>query len=67
MMKVKELVNILKEMPQDKSLTCQVVAENGDAWNCGFDVTDVESSWMVNITVSHPQLTHLPNLTEVNE
>jgi len=65
---VEELVKILKEMPQDKSLTCQVVAENGDTWNCGFDVTDIESSWMVNIRVSHPQLTHLPSLTDkVNE
>ncbi len=61
---VKDFIKILEEMPQDKSVTCQVVAENGDVCNCGFDVTNIKNSWMVNIKVSHPQLTHLPSLTD---
>ncbi len=63
-MLVKELIDKLKEMPQDKTITCQVVAQNGDVWNCGFDVKDIKNSRMVNIKVSHHEITHLPNLKD---
>lgn len=56
---VSELIKKLNEMPQDKSITCQVVANNGDVWNCDFDITDIKDSWMVNIKVSHPKLESL--------
>jgi len=61
MMLVSELIERLKTLPPSKPVLCQVVG-GGDVWNMGFDVSDVPTSWMVVLTVSHPQLTSLPEL-----
>lgn len=60
-MKVRELVAQLQALPQDKELVCQVVPEEpyAGAWIMSYAVADVPHSWMVALTVSHPNLRRL--------
>lgn len=58
---VSELIKELEQLPQDKSVLCQVVGVDGpEAWNMSFKVSDIETSWMVQFKVFHPNLKHLP-------
>ena len=60
-MKVSELIEKLKELPQDKSVVCQVVGQESGAWNMQFEVNNITTSdWMCCIRVSHPDLIDLP-------
>lgn len=59
-MKVSELIEKLQELPQDRSVLCQVVGQESGAWNMEFDVLNVEQSdWMVRLRVYHPNLKDL--------
>lgn len=59
-MKVSDLVERLQNLPQGKEVLCQVVGQSSGAWNMSFDFHDVPSSWMVQLSVSHPELMDLP-------
>ena len=60
-MKVKELIAALEDLPQDRSIICQVVGQDSGAWNMEFSVNNIESSdWAVHLRVSHPDLIDLP-------
>ncbi len=60
-MKVQELIEKLQQLPQDKSIVCQVVPfDPPGAWNMWFDVFDIQDSWMVQLRVWHPDLKKLP-------
>lgn len=59
-MKVKDLIDKLKDLPQDKPVVCQVTGKNSGVWNMWFDVFDVESSWMVVLKVDHDNILDLP-------
>lgn len=66
-MKVSELIEKLKTLPQDKSIICQVVPSEGSgAWMMHFDFHDVSTSWMVQLRVSHTDLKVLPDIPSVN-
>ena len=65
-MRVKELIEQLQKLPQDKPIMCQVVAQEAPgAWNMHFDVQDIESSWMVQLRVWHPDIKALPDFPAV--
>ena len=59
------LIEQLKELPQDKSVLCQLVVEGkAEAWNMFFDVSDVkDSDWLVQLRVYHPEFTEFPDPT----
>jgi len=61
-MKPPELIEVLKKLPQDKSILCQVVDESGNAFNCQFELIDIKDSWMIQLRVFHPELKDLYNL-----
>jgi len=65
-MKVKDLIEKLKELPQEKSVMCQVVGtSNTTAWNMFFEFQDVkDSDWLVQLRVSHPTIKVLPEVKE---
>lgn len=61
-MKVSELIEHLKTLPQDKTVVCQVVPQEvgSGAWNMRFEFADApRSDWMVVLSVSHPDLLRL--------
>lgn len=58
-MNVEQLIEKLRELPQDKDIVCQVVGQKSGAWNMQFDFHDIETSWMVTLRVSHPDLNDL--------
>jgi len=57
---VKDLIKLLETLPQEKSITCQVVGQESGVWMMGFEFTDIKDSWMVNLKVDHPRLKKLP-------
>ena len=59
-MLVKELIDILQEMPQEKPIVCQVVGQESGAWQMGFELNNINDSWMVQLKVEHPALKNLP-------
>jgi len=59
-----ELIEVLKSLPQDKAILCQVVGEDGSAWNMRFVLAEGPKTSGFNVlTVSHPQLKSLNPLT----
>ena len=61
-MKVSDLIEKLKALPQDKELFCQVVPvePNAGAWGMAFDVVDLPiSENMAVLSISHPFLLRL--------
>ena len=61
-MKVSELIEHLKTLPQDRTIMCQVVPQERDAgaWNMRFEFAEVPASdWLVVLSVSHPDLLRL--------
>ena len=46
-MTVRQLIEELSKLPQDKPILCQVTSEDGKAWNMFFDFNDIKESWMV--------------------
>lgn len=68
-MKVKELKLIVAALENDEDeVIAQVVAEDGTAWNCAFEINDVESQWCsscVQVKMSHPQLKTMPKIGEL--
>lgn len=61
-MKPPELIEVLKKLPQDKTILCQVVDEKGQAFQMFYEFNDVENSWMIQLRVSHPELKDLYNI-----
>lgn len=59
-MTVKQLIEKLSNLPQDKPIVCQVCSEDGSAWNMFFNFNDVPNSWMVQLAINHPELITLP-------
>ena len=60
-MKVSELIEKLKTLPQERSVVCQVVGQEEGAWNMDFEFSNIEhSDWMVGLKISHPRLKALP-------
>jgi hypothetical protein len=62
LMKPPELIELLKKLPQEKSILCQVVDQSSHAFNCQFEFNDIEKSWMIQLRVFHEQLVDLYNL-----
>ena len=62
LMKPPELIEVLKNLPQDKSVLCQVVDQSGHAFNCQFELNDIPNSWMIQLRVFHDELKDLYNL-----
>lgn len=60
-MLVREAVEELLKLPQDKELHCQVVGTENGAWNMEFKFSDTKIPRIAVITVSHRQLTELPD------
>lgn len=65
-MKVSELIELLKQLPQDRTILCQVVEQDGpNAWNMCWSIENVENSdWIVQLRVEHPDLRMLPEFPE---
>jgi len=61
-MKVSQLMERLQELPQERTVMCQLVAEDEPgAWNMFFEFENVDSSdWLVQLRVYHPELKRLP-------
>lgn len=60
-MLVKELIEHLKTLPQDRSIHCQVVGQKTGAWAMEFCFNNItHSDWMVQLKISHPNLLNLP-------
>lgn len=53
-----QVIEELRQLPQDKPLLCQVVDQCGNAWNMHFDFHTVGSFNVLRI--SHPDLKELP-------
>ncbi len=67
-MTVQQLIEELEKMQPNKTVLCQVVAEDGSAWNMSFEINDVpRSDWIVALTVSHPELKTLPKTIAESE
>jgi len=56
-----EAIKILEELPENKSIACQVVGQNSGAWSMEFEFIDVKhSDWMIQLRITHPNLIDLP-------
>jgi hypothetical protein len=56
-MTVKQLIAILKNIPEEKILTCQLCPNDGSVGNVFFEINDVpHSTWAVQLKVYHPKL-----------
>ena len=60
-MKVKELIEKLKKLPQEKEILCRVVGQESGAWRMlyTFEVIPGSDSFLA-LYVSHPELKKLP-------
>nr|BDD48121.1 hypothetical protein 37 [Balneolaceae bacterium] len=67
-MRVKHLIEKLKRLPQDKSVLCQLTAqESPEAWNMMFEFYDLEDMQFVQLNVFHPTLKTMPEFPKTNE
>jgi hypothetical protein len=51
----------LAGVPDDRMILHQVVAKNGDAWNLFADFCPLADGTYAILTMTHPQLSTLPN------
>ena len=63
--KVRDLIKVLKKFPANDLLVCQVTAQNGKAYNMGWNVfNDSKSIGHTFLSLSRPELKHLPDPIE---
>ena len=66
-MRVRELINLLKQLPQEKIILAQLVAtQSPEVWTLGFDFFDTTTKF-VQLRVEHPMIKKLPLILEENE
>jgi len=64
-MNVRQLIEKLSALPQERMVVCQVVGKDGSAWNMAFEFESVpHSDSLVVLTVSHHDLLALPKWPE---
>ena len=60
-MKIKDLKKALEQFDDESEVLCQVVAENGTAWNMFFELSKARGdNNLVALSVTHPFLKQLP-------
>jgi hypothetical protein len=69
-MRIKDLIAELENLDPDREIICQVVAKDGKAWNMFFEFAEIpraKNEWLTVLSVFHPDLKTLPDLTEVKK
>ncbi len=66
-MKVSQLIEHLKTLPQDRIIFCQVVGNSSGAWNMAFEFNPIDRADIVQLRVWHPTLDELPMSDELFE
>lgn len=61
-MLVEQAIEKLNTLSKEKSIVCQVVDEQGRAWNMYFEILDVPNSSFIQLKVFHPDLKELPSI-----
>jgi len=67
---VNDLIEELRNLDPERIILCQVVAEDGKAWNMNFKIQEIpaeHNDWLAVLTVYHPDLKVLPDLSEVTD
>lgn len=61
-MKPADVIQAMQALDPDKEILCQVVAQDGKAWNMNFEFCRVPHVSFNILTVSHPELKTLPEI-----
>ncbi len=68
-MRIKDLIEELRNLDPEREILCQVVAVDGKAWNMLFKIQDLptaQNEWLSILTIYHPELKTLPELSEIS-